>query len=160
EVACWGGRVLNSGSKEFGPINQPILIAGISDATSVAVGQSQFCAVRRTGAVSCWGDGIDGDTEADVVSVPGIFRTPTDGPGISDEVAVASGRFHACALRRTGAVVCWGGGLAGVLGDGGGESFTATPVTVANLTNAVALAGAHDHMCAVRGDADGSVVCW
>ena len=61
------------------------------------------------------------------------------------------------AVRIGGAVVCWGSADRGKLGDGSGVDAT-TPVTVAGLTDAVAVSASAYHTCAVR--TTGQVVCW
>ncbi|HXI59195.1 MAG TPA: PxKF domain-containing protein, partial [Polyangia bacterium] len=77
--------------------------------------------------------------------------------GLPDVVSVASGEFHTCAARATGAVVCWGNGDNGQLGNG---SFAGSllPVTVSGLSSAVSVAAGFLHTCAVR--ATGTVACW
>jgi len=71
--------------------------------------------------------------------------------------ALAAGSGHACLVRQSGRVTCWGRNADGQLGDG-----TRTPrsigVPVADLDGAVAVAAGERHSCAVR--AGGDVVCW
>ena len=72
-------------------------------------------------------------------------------------VALTAGTSHACVLRETGIVTCWGRNADGQLGDG-----TLTPrssgVQVPGIADAVALAAGDRHTCAVR--RGGQVVCW
>jgi hypothetical protein len=70
---------------------------------------------------------------------------------------VAAGGSHSCALLSTGAVVCWGLGQYGQLGNGSLVS-SAQPVAVSGLSDAVALTAGNLHTCAVR--RTGEVVCW
>ncbi len=72
-------------------------------------------------------------------------------------MAVSAGSTHNCALLGTGQVECWGLGDAGELGNGG-DSDSATPVSVAGIGSAVAVSASAGFSCAVR--ADGSVRCW
>jgi alpha-tubulin suppressor-like RCC1 family protein len=75
---------------------------------------------------------------------------------ITDAVHVVAGADHTCVLRQTGAVSCWGKGVA--LGDGIGNNRS-TPADVAGLSGTVAL-DAHlgNHSCAIVSDR--SVKCW
>jgi len=69
-----------------------------------------------------------------------------------------------CAVVSQGAeqgtVRCWGGNGHGALGSGGSSvsGYSTRPVTVANITNAVGVAAADEHVCALL--ATGHVKCW
>jgi hypothetical protein len=62
-----------------------------ADAIALSAGRSHACVVRRSGIVSCWGDGALGA----VASVSGSTR-------------VSAGPFGTCSVQRSGALVCWG----------------------------------------------------
>lgn len=70
---------------------------------------------------------------------------------------VAVGRFHACALVRGGAVLCWGGNAFGQLGDGT-TANRATPAVVAGLGPVARIAAGSKHTCVVT--VAGAVWCW
>lgn len=72
-------------------------------------------------------------------------------------VAVAAGQTHTCAVRSSGAVLCWGNNDYGQLGDGSTTS-SRSPVTVGGLTDAVDVAVGSRHSCVLR--STGSVACW
>lgn len=78
-------------------------------------------------------------------------------PGIANATRVGVGFSHACALRGTGEVVCWGDGAKSQLGDGTRTS-RAAPAQVPGLSDAVALDVFENYACAVR--ATGRLVCW
>jgi alpha-tubulin suppressor-like RCC1 family protein len=130
---------------------------GISDATSIALGALAGCAVRKSGAVSCWGMNAFGECGPGGDDV--AAKKAVDMP-IQDAVAVAAGAHTMCALRSGGGVVCWGSNLNGLLGNGTKNDNVkyGVPVPVSNLTDAVSLAMSGAQACAVR--KGGQVVCW
>lgn len=123
-----------------------------------ALGEQHSCAREPNGTVRCWGDDLQGQTGSGGPADGGIVTTPRDVEGITDAVDIASGRNHTCVARRTGKVSCWGYNLDGQLGNGEAANRKATPVEVAGLTSAFAVAAGGNFSCAVRGS--GSVACW
>ncbi|MDC0740120.1 RCC1 domain-containing protein [Polyangium mundeleinium] len=114
------------------------------------------CAATEGGAVYCWGH--NGYNKVGSGSWYSPKQTPTAVSGITDAVAVATGWEHSCALLSSGEVVCWGQNSYGQLGHGSSGSYSASPVTVSNLSDAISIdAGAYS-TCALR--ATGKVVCW
>lgn len=155
--------------------------AGVDE---LAAGEDFTCA-RLGGQVVCWGlwqdgqlgdgqlgDGQLGDGHADVgagssgEAPGGSRRGPVPVTGLQDAIRLTAGRAHACALRSNGAVVCWGNGAQGQLGDGL-VANRAAPVAVEGLGDAIDVAAGGTHTCALRrvpasGTAPGTtpVVCW
>ena len=87
--------------------------------------------------------------------------------GITSAVAVGAGYYFACALLSDGSIQCWGdNGLAYELGSGSTtlscgsppQPCSSVPVTVSGITNAVGLAVAKFHACALLNS--GSIQCW
>lgn len=70
---------------------------------------------------------------------------------------LAAGKEHACSVRPSGVVQCWGGNLFGQLGDGTADS-SPVPQAVADVTMTVGVAAGDSHTCALI--ADGTVKCW
>jgi alpha-tubulin suppressor-like RCC1 family protein len=155
-VVCWGtgsSGQLGSGSSARAIV--PVTVAGLSDAVALAAGSLHTCAVRAGGGVVCWGDNQFGQLgEGGMV---GQALSPVSVLNLSDATSVTAGRWHTCAVRSTGAVVCWGSGQFGHLGNGGFDN-SAVPVPVSGLFDAESLGAGWDHTCAVR--ATGDVVCW
>jgi alpha-tubulin suppressor-like RCC1 family protein len=84
-----------------------------------------------TAAPWCWGWNDNGELgNGSTVGAPP--SAPVAVVGISDAVQVAPGNHHACALRATGQVVCWGKNDHGQLGDGTLASH-AVPLPVVGL---------------------------
>lgn len=122
QVLCWGANdrgQLGSGVANATPNPSPVLVTGISDAISIAVGAAHACAARKTGEVVCWGAGGsgqlgDGTVRADAgvptpspVVVQGLTRAAT---------GVGAGGEHTCATLENGAIACWGSNARGQIG--------------------------------------------
>ena len=61
---------------------------------------------------------------------------------------VATGQYHACGLRPTGEVRCWGNNANGEIGDGTTlDRYTAT--VVSGLSGAIKIAASESHTCAL-----------
>lgn len=159
-IACWGSRTggrLGDGGAESGNQLTPAVVSGISNGVQVSAGQFHTCAVRSNGTIACWGQRTDGKL-GDGGAVSGNQSTPVPVAGIADAVQVSAGGRHSCAVRSTGAVVCWGQSAGGRLGDGAATGAQATPVTVAGITDAVQVVAGAAHSCAAL--ASGAVHCW
>jgi alpha-tubulin suppressor-like RCC1 family protein len=79
--------------------------------------------------------------------------------GLDDAVLLGTGSEHACALRATGTLVCWGANDRGQLGNGGTtDEPLATPVTATSGAGVVAIAGNATSSCVLR--STGAVDCW
>jgi alpha-tubulin suppressor-like RCC1 family protein len=157
-LSCWGNNrygQLGDGVTLSADLPQPVgrAAAGIA---AVAAGWSHACALRRTGALDCWGSNAQGQLG------DGTFTdksSPTAVDGLGGKVtAVAAGHRHTCVLLETGGVQCWGGDASGALGDGGAANRSA-PADVPGLTSGVAaVAAGAGHTCALR--TGGAVTCW
>ena len=84
-----------------------------------------------------------------------VAATGCDEPRSASGVAAA--HDHACALLSSGEVRCWGRNDEGQLGDGTTEDRF-TPVPVAGVSDAIAVAVGGGSSCAAR--RDGTAVCW
>jgi len=146
-VWCWG---LNNrgqlGRGATGDREGPAPVPGLANATAIAAGHDQACAVVRGGAVRCWGQ-----TQAGFSST-----RPTTIPGLSNIRSVAAGADHACALSTDGSVRCWGSNSYGQLGVNGPSR--STPMTVVGLTAGSKIAAGHFATCVVTSDS--SLLCW
>lgn len=116
EVAC---------QREFveDTFRNPVIVSGLSEVTSVAVGYDLFCALKRDGTVWCWGHNAVGQTgtppeQSEVCVDPdqsgGVHRTyrcvprPQQVMGLAEVVEVSADGGLVCARRRDGTVWCWG----------------------------------------------------
>ena len=131
----------------------------------VALGRRFGCVLKMAGTVWCSGEnnagqlgfGLAGVTTATPMQVRDISTNV-----ITDATAVATGRFHACAIRANGTVWCWGANESGQLGNGAtAQSAAAVQVTKTDatpLTGIVEIKAGFNHVCG-RG-ANGQVFCW
>lgn len=124
-------------------------IEGLVDVVQMDAHDKYVCGVHESGAVSC---GLLFDDYASLELTQGPV------PEIEDAVSVTVGEFHACAVLADGRVACWGYNYEGVLGIEADWEIYPEPVMVPGITDAVQLATARDHTCALL--ADGSVTCW
>ncbi len=161
-VLCWGSNgdgVLGIGLPADGgaPPAQSInpLPLELDAVSGLALGGFFGCAVVVEGGVSCWGD--NSQRELGRTLDAGAFDpTPTavSLPGAAS--AVATGKYHACALLRDRSVQCWGAADHGQIGqvvDGG--VATAQPIAGVAATQ---LTASEASTCAVT--MAGGVVCW
>ena len=104
----------------------------------------------------------DANVRAMAASGDGESGSPTPPSPILAQIA--TGAAHACVVKTTGEVLCWGTGTHGELG---GESLaeTATPLPVAALGHVVAsgaegsISAGEQHTCVVSAPS-GNVLCW
>ena len=154
-VWCWGWI-----SGETMPTSTPVQISGISDAKSVSGPSATHCALRKTGAVACWGSNYNGQLGNGTNS---FSSSPVEVSGLSDAIALDTSDGSSCAVRVTGAVVCWGENSNGELGDGSTTNSN-VPVSVVDLSGAddssraLAVSVSESHACALM--LAGSVKCW
>lgn len=180
-VRCWGTNKFgqlgyNNTTRVGNGIGPSIKAAGNvplgGTATAITAGWYHTCALMVTGAVRCWGDGMNGalghDSQENIGDGLGAdlsIKAAGDVPLGGKAVAISAGVLDTCALLDTGAVRCWGRNDSGELGydstvsvgDGIGPSITA----VGNVPlggKAVAISAGADHTCALM--ASGAVRCW
>lgn len=127
----------------------------IVDAVQVRSGDGFSCARRADGTVSCWGyngsSGRLGDGTRDSRSTPVLVKD------IADAVDLSAGAAHACAVRKSGGVACWGYNDSRQLGDGTNQS-SRIPVAALMVNDATQVAAGGNFTCALRKDA--TVWCW
>ncbi len=157
-VMCWGMNEegeLGNGTVVSSSV--PVAVSGLSTGiASLATGWSHNCAVRTTGGITCWGYNAAGQlgdgtlvarlTPVEVLGLPGSMTT------------VATGQDHTCALTEAGGMLCWGGGVAGQLGDGTSQNRLNPTGVVGLSSGVVGMTLGTRHTCALT-DA-GAVSCW
>lgn len=161
-VVCWGdGANGQLGAGQPSSSSSPVTVDNLPDAVMVAAAQRSTCALARTGSVLCWGA-----NEVGQLGNGAPNANPNPAPivvtNLSDATSIWAGRRHACAVRKSGAVVCWGGGSRGQLGDGqsrpDGGGAQASFVSVSGVTNAIGIGAGGDHSCATT--KTNQLLCW
>ena len=121
------------------------------------LGDRFSCARLTDGTARCWGQGNQGQLGAGAGD-GGVDSVPRAVGNVSDAIEIGAGQNHACAVRASGGVQCWGYNLDGQLGNGEAGNVRNTPVEVTGITNAVTIAAGGNFSCVVR--RTGSVACW
>lgn len=158
-VKCWGhGYHYQLGTETLVEQHEAGEAAkNVSGATALAVG-GEFACVIVEGKVRCWGRNDTGQLgRGGTTADPGVAEV-ADVAGLSNVVDISAGYNHACALIEGGAVMCWGNGGRGKLGNNSDQTQP-TPVAVQNLGGAAVAIDAGDYQtCAVL--EGGAMQCW
>jgi alpha-tubulin suppressor-like RCC1 family protein len=157
-VQCWGRNwhgELGDGTTEYRvtPVTPVGLESGVA---AIAAGGFHTCALMEDGSVRCWGanwhgqvgDGTDTERHVPVEVVELEVKA----------IAIATGKYHTCAVLETGGVRCWGYNKFGNLGNGPDEDKW-VPTNVDGLNAGVAdIALGENHSCALL--VEQRVMCW
>ncbi len=149
-VSCWGDTNLDGDGDASTPSHAaPVTPTGLAGVRSLTLSGYHACAIRDDDTLACWGIGGNWLTGAGVT--PGTIALT----GVTDvSLADSQGCAVAC-----GDVWCWGGRLAGWLGDGvEDETVSFDPVQVVGVTGAIDVVVGPRASCAAL--ADGTVMCW
>ena len=132
-VMCWGSRTYGQlgdgiGNGKDSPSRPTAMAIPEFDASTaektasfVATGESTSCAIKRSGALFCWGDNRLGQASLGTSMYSSTPVAVSGFDGASPErsaVMVSVGATATCVVSKTGAVWCWGANTNGQLGDG------------------------------------------
>ena len=161
KVACWGDNVNGQlGTGDQLERTTPTVIASLDAMAIVAAASRSTCAAKKSGGVFCWGANEIGQLGSGAAN-PTPNPSPTAVSGL-DAIALWAGSVHACAVRRGGAVACWGAGFQGQIGDGQPRATATTPTpspsAVSGISNAIGVGTGGNHSCAPT--VTGAILCW
>ncbi len=154
-VSCWGGNTAGQlGDGTTTGSATPVQVQGMTSGVKlVGSGNAFVCALKTSGAVSCWGYGAEGQLGNGGVLSSG---TPVGVVGLSSATGLAVGGAHACAIVSGGALWCWGLNSRGMLGNGA-TSNSSTPVQASALPAGVSHVALNaENTCAI---VSGAVWC-
>lgn len=176
EVACvghpeWYNPLWNAPDSGRGPGGSTLaIVAGVTGIGQVATQTNHTCALKKTGAVLCWGRNRRGElgrgsTSTKEAVAPVTLPRPAK--------TIGAGANHTCAILDDDTVWCWGSnslfgfdtayrprGQIGALPDGGVDNVSSTPRKVEGLPAGVKLSvvGGYAHTCVLM--QDGSMYCF
>jgi hypothetical protein len=156
-VACWDRGL----SRGLGPMMGPAAVyttgAGPADVQQLtdAVQVSGTCALRQTGAVTCWKISHRPQTGEEYIA----FTDPTEIPGVSGATDLSTSSTHGCAVVTDGQAVCWGSNSSGQLARPTSElASSAQALAIEGLPAATDVSAGIGTSCARLADA--SLRCW
>lgn len=172
DVTCWGdnsqGQLGYGNLDTIGDDETPASAGTVSlggPAIALAAGQEFTCALMQGGTVRCWGSGDYGQLGLANYDDIGDDELPSSVGPIDiggTAVAIAAGKYQACAILTTGELVCWGSSLGGLgYGDFSNVGDDETPASVGPVSiggTAVAVTAGDNHTCVLL--QDGTVRCW
>lgn len=159
-VQCWGDGMYGQLGIDI-PVapmysTVPLVVAGVTSAQEVVLGDDFACARRTDGVVLCWGSDGLGQLGDGPGGTARVTPAPTSAMPPAVELAAAAG--HACARTMTGDVYCWGDNFGG---QGGRDGFATpqlnSPTIVPGVSGATELAAGDNHTCA---RVAAGIVCW
>ncbi|CAM3714312.1 IPTL-CTERM sorting domain-containing protein [Paracidovorax anthurii] len=161
-VLCWGGNTYGQlGDGTTTQRSTPVAVSGLGfGVAAVAPGEQHTCALTTAGAVQCWGNNSQLQL-GDGTNTQRTTPVAVGGLGGSGVAALGAGSYHNCALTTAGALLCWGSGGNGRLGNGmnGSAASRSTPEAVIGLDSGVAsMAMGNSYTCALT--TAGVLRCW
>ncbi len=161
---CWGSNTRGQCGQGMsgGSFDAPTRVGPDNDWSEVAAGgqagltdRSFTCAVRVGGSLWCWGD--NGVGQLATGTAGGQLSVPTRAGTDVGWTVLTAGTEHACALRTTGTLFCWGSGSEGRLGLGD-TTGRQMPTMVGAATTWTQVSAGDRYTCARQSDS--SAWCW
>jgi len=172
-VKCWGDNSsvqLGDGMACGRTCSTPVDVTGLaSGGVAISAGRFYTCAVLETSELKCWGTNYYGQLATGDYTYSAVPVSACAEAGcaahLSGVASVATERYHACAVTKAGALLCWGDNASGELGTGTNVA-TNLPVSVCagspgcvdHLFGVAAVSLGLHHACALM--KVGTVKCW
>ncbi len=136
--------------------SSPVQVNNQNGLRGIACGKYHSIGLLSNGTVTAWGS--NGKYQLGQSGNVTLSANAIAVSGLSSVTAIAAGGEHNVALISGGTLKSWGAGTYGQLGNGG-SADSATPVTVAGLTNTVkVIACGNGHSLALL--TDGTIMAW
>jgi hypothetical protein len=152
-ISCWGERFSTRSPTRLFYDAKPYRVPGLSHVRQVVQDGYTRCAVDDGGKVFCWGGRF-----VTWISTAAWWEAPFDEvprrvPGIADavQVAISKAAESACAVRKTGQVICWGIQACG-------PRRSPQPRTMPDLRDVARVSFSFPESCAVH--RKGGFSCW
>ena len=156
-VQCWGENQYGQlGDGTYTASVQPMAVAGLPPASSIAAGDEVTCAIAAS-AAWCWGRDNYGQL-GNASTAPRVNTPVQVAGGLAFKQVSVKGDVFACGVTVANQAYCWGHNSDGELGDG---TTTDSDVPVAvSLARAsvVQISAGDEHACALL--STGAVWCW
>ncbi len=151
-VSCWGRRWIRRADRSEQVYDrEPSFVRGARGASKVAVGTNTRCIIDSAGAVLCWGLRFQPATSTAGRGEGVVDEQPRRVQGMADAVEISLWGDTACAVKKTGAVFCWGAGSCG------NSRRPMEPRLVAGIDDARSVSVGSSGPCAIR--RTGGLVC-
>jgi alpha-tubulin suppressor-like RCC1 family protein len=155
------GTITSWGQNSYGQLGNgdtrssalPVEVNTLTAVMQIAAGYERSVALKSNGTVWAWGFVRENQGQT-----PTFDSTPVQVSGLTAVTAIAAGRSHAAAVKSDGTVWAWGSNEYGQLGNASVTGYTANPVQVSNISNAVSVSLTYDHTLVLR--SDGTVWAW
>ncbi|MCL2822808.1 MAG: hypothetical protein FWD57_02340, partial [Polyangiaceae bacterium] len=164
---CWGsnesGQVGNGNTSDKSALSQVSNLG--SDVTAVSAGFNHTCALKKSGAVLCWGDNSTGQLGVSK-NDPKLSNIPIEVQSLHSNVsAISAHNGFTCAIRSTGdpptgELLCWGENILGQIGEPKPKlySHVPEPVPIKGSTGISAVSTGNNHACVLT--STGTALCW
>lgn len=124
--------------------------------TEIDLGDLLSCAVNRRGDAFCWGNDLSGQLGDGTDGLP-FKTTPVAVSGGFRYRSISAGGHHVCGVAAHGAVLCWGAGTSGQLGNGVLADVD-VPGPVSSAMTWQSVSAGESHTCGIA--AGGAALCW
>lgn len=153
DVYCWGAGeegTLGQGNTEDSAV--PLQVPLPEPVVQISLSYRVACAVDVEEDVYCWGENTEGQAgQGDLVEAPVSAASPLKVPLSGNYAEVAAGHGHVCAVRKDGALFCWGRNSASELGFAAPPVQMRSPTRVGTESDFLSVRTGQSQTCARRG---------
>ena len=129
-VMCWGwnsSNQLGASSTICGKGYSAVTVTGLSNISSIALGDNHSCALSSSGTVKCWGSNSNGQLGNNTNTAT---TSPVSVSNLTGVSKITAGNLFSCALDMNAKIWCWGNNSSGNLGNGSATANSYIPVQV------------------------------